>query len=397
MRQPAWMITWSPMSACTIEAPGPIEHSRPICTSGPITALAQITLPAPIAARGPITAPGSTVTPLSMRAEGGRWRRALPRSPRTARTGAAHRERACAPPSRKRGRARPCAARRCRPARALRNARWSSRRRPGVAVSASASLGVSRKARSRGLARSSGAILVMTRSSRAPARGSAPVSVAISPTVRPDRGLKKCGSDMASSCALRPEGAPRPAADRADDSNRHATAGSRAAPAGPAAGTRSHALCTRRRSAVPHPAPAAGRLGFGRATRAVHPGWELAMDIDEYRTRIGVVVGLAVAAAIALLMWVGGNAGLALAALPHDPFAARCGRAAGDRRRRRWPCRRVLDRRSALSRQRGAEVSPRPRARRYRRRRRCAADGRGLDLRAARCGHAATRRFTSRR
>ena len=45
-------------------------QSRPINTSGPITAVGPMMLPAPISARGPITAPGSTVTPLSSRAVG---------------------------------------------------------------------------------------------------------------------------------------------------------------------------------------------------------------------------------------------------------------------------------------------------------------------------------------
>src|SRR6516162_8564242 len=52
-----------------IEAPAPIEQSRPIWTPGPITAVGPITVPAPTLAFGPITAPGSMVAPLSTTAE----------------------------------------------------------------------------------------------------------------------------------------------------------------------------------------------------------------------------------------------------------------------------------------------------------------------------------------
>ena len=64
------MITRSPISACVIEALGPIAQSRPIFTFAPIAAPAPITVPEPISARGPMTAPGSTVAPLSSRALG---------------------------------------------------------------------------------------------------------------------------------------------------------------------------------------------------------------------------------------------------------------------------------------------------------------------------------------
>src|SRR3979409_274238 len=63
------MITRSPTTACVIEQPALIVHSRPIQTSGPIAALAPITVLVPISARGPITAPGSMIAPLSTLAE----------------------------------------------------------------------------------------------------------------------------------------------------------------------------------------------------------------------------------------------------------------------------------------------------------------------------------------
>ena len=70
MHAPGWMITRSPINACTIVAPAPTAQSRPMATPGPITAPGPISVPAPISASGPITASGSTVTFASNRAEG---------------------------------------------------------------------------------------------------------------------------------------------------------------------------------------------------------------------------------------------------------------------------------------------------------------------------------------
>ncbi len=63
-------MTRSPISALVMIVPAPIEQSRPIRTSAPITAFAPIMVPLPISARGPTTAPGSIVTPSSIRALG---------------------------------------------------------------------------------------------------------------------------------------------------------------------------------------------------------------------------------------------------------------------------------------------------------------------------------------
>src|SRR3954463_14833434 len=63
-------------------------------------------------------------------------------------------------------------------------------------------LAVSRNARSEEPARLRGATLVMRSSRRAPVRSLAPVSVAISPTVRPTGCLKKTGSVNASASRI---------------------------------------------------------------------------------------------------------------------------------------------------------------------------------------------------
>src|SRR6185369_4099318 len=85
-------------------------------------------------------------------------------------------------------------------------------------VRTSAYLAVSRNARSDEHARSSGATLVMRSSRRAPVRSSAPVSLAISPTVRPTGCLKNNGSvnPFASRTCPRflDDDAPAPLADR---------------------------------------------------------------------------------------------------------------------------------------------------------------------------------------
>ena len=91
-------MTRSPISACVIVAPAPIAHSRPIQTSGPITAPSGDHVSAPIWARGPITASGSMVTLISIRRCGAHappWRGRLLR---TATTAAACRETARARP-----------------------------------------------------------------------------------------------------------------------------------------------------------------------------------------------------------------------------------------------------------------------------------------------------------
>src|SRR5690348_1674927 len=78
-REPARIITWSPITALTTDDAEPIRQFLPMRTSGPITAIAPTTVPDPISARGPIMAAGSMVTFGSTRADG--WIVALPAFP----------------------------------------------------------------------------------------------------------------------------------------------------------------------------------------------------------------------------------------------------------------------------------------------------------------------------
>lgn len=177
-------MTRSPMSVLLITVLAPIEQSRPIRTPAPITAFAPTAVPLPISTSGPITAPGSMATPSSVRALVSTC--APAKSPGLDKDDG---RKACGNNSRA----------------TITNARYGSRvintetwfgsslasaavvrHAPACVVAAAAAkFLLSRNARSRGPARSSGAIFMM-RSVRADRVAiCAPVTLAISSSVRP--------------------------------------------------------------------------------------------------------------------------------------------------------------------------------------------------------------------
>ena len=176
-------MTRSPINACWIVAPAPIAQSRPMLTPGPMTAPAAITVPAPISASAPMTASGSTVTFASRRADGCTCASLLrPFTPNNddGRKASGNSARVTATKARYGS----GVTRTASPCGALASKRGLTKQAPArVTAKASRNLGLSRKLMSAATAVSSGAILLMRRSSGSPARGLARVSAAISSIV----------------------------------------------------------------------------------------------------------------------------------------------------------------------------------------------------------------------